>query len=167
MTLVYPFGAGKTLFGIQVISCVSDRTLVVVPSVSHMAVWLKYIEQHQLIDNENVRKPSKELLYGGARKVRSKYADIIISTYESALKYLINERFKLLISDECHHFPANTYSRLAFLDGDYRLGLSGSPYREDGRSELIYVLSGHPYGSDWDRLFDASPKNLKVIICTD
>ena len=44
MTLVYPFGAGKTLFGIQVISCVSDRTLVVVPSVSHMAVWQKYIE---------------------------------------------------------------------------------------------------------------------------
>ena len=94
------------------------------------------------------------MLYGGARKDCSKYADIIISTYESALKYLINERFKLLIFDECHHFPANTYSRLAFLDADYRLGLSGSPYREDGRSELIYVLSGHPYGSDWDRLFE-------------
>ena len=154
MTLVYPFGAGKTLFGIQVISCVSDRTLVAVPSVSHIAVWQKYIEEHQLNDNENVRKPRKELLYGGARKDCSKYADIIISTYESALKYLINERFKLLIFDECHHFPANTYSRLAFLDADYRLGLSGSPYREDGRSELIYVLSGHPYGSDWDRLFE-------------
>jgi superfamily II DNA or RNA helicase len=65
-----------------------------------------------------------------------------------------NERFKLLIFDECHHFPASTYSRLAFLDADYRLGLSGSPYREDGRSELIYVLSGYPYGSDWDKLFE-------------
>ena len=32
--------------------------------------------------------------------------------------------------------------------------LSGSHYREDGRSELIYVLSGHPYGSDWDMLFE-------------
>ena len=149
MTLVYPFGAGKTLFGVQAISCVSERTLVVVPSVSQISVWQKYIDQHF---NTNNPKPRVGLFYGGARKDR--YVDIIISTYESALTHLIKERFKLLIFDECHHFPANTYSRLAFLDADYRLGLSGSPYREDGRSELIYVLSGTPYGSDWERLFE-------------
>ena len=158
MTLVYPFGAGKTLFGVQAISCISDRTLVVVPSVSHIAVWQKYIQEHLLKkdnNNSNNTKPRIALMYGGAsRKDTAKYADIIISTYESALTYLTNERFKLLIFDECHHFPANTYSRLAFLDADYRLGLSGSPDREDGRSELIYVLSGYPYGSDWDRLFE-------------
>ncbi|MGB7956070.1 MAG: DEAD/DEAH box helicase family protein [Candidatus Nitrosopolaris sp.] len=157
MTLVYPFGAGKTLFGIQVISCVSDKTLVVVPSVSHLAVWQKYIEEHLKNDNKNntnERESRVVLLYGGSRKDAIKYADIIISTYESALTYLTNERFKLLIFDECHHFPASTYSRLAFLDADYRLGLSGSPYREDGRSELIYVLSGYPFGSDWDKLFE-------------
>lgn len=155
MTLVYPFGAGKTLFGVQAISCISDRTLVVVPSVSHIAVWQRYFEEHLKKDDNNANaEPRIVLLYGGSRKDAIKYADIIISTYESALTYLTNERFKLLIFDECHHFPANTYSRLAFLDADYRLGLSGSPYREDGRSELIYVLSGHPYGSDWDRLFE-------------
>jgi DNA excision repair protein ERCC-3 len=154
-TLVYPFGAGKTLFGVQAISCVSDRTLVVVPSVSHIAVWQKYIEEHLLKNNNDSKpKPRVALLYGGSKKDALKYSDIIISTYESALTHLTNQRFKLLIFDECHHFPANTYSRLAFLDADYRLGLSGSPYREDGRSELIYVLSGHPYGSDWDRLFE-------------
>jgi DNA excision repair protein ERCC-3 len=152
MTLVYPFGAGKTLFGVQAISCVSGRTLVVVPSVSQISVWQKYIDKH--FNNTNNPKPRIGLFYGrgGARKDR--YVDIIISTYESALTHLIKERFKLLIFDECHHFPANTYSRLAFLDADYRLGLSGSPYREDGRSELIYVLSGTPYGSDWERLFE-------------
>jgi superfamily II DNA or RNA helicase len=32
MTLVHPFGSGKTLFGVHAISCVSGRTLVVVPS---------------------------------------------------------------------------------------------------------------------------------------
>ena len=150
MTLVYPFGAGKTLFGVQAISCISGRTLVVVPSVSQISVWQNYLNQH--FNNNNSLKPRIGLFYGGARKDR--YADIIISTYESALTHLTKERFKLLIFDECHHFPANTYSRLAFLDADYRLGLSGSPYREDGRSELIYVLSGTPYGSDWERLFE-------------
>jgi DNA excision repair protein ERCC-3 len=134
---------------------------VVVPSLSQIAVWHKYIQQHFHKNNNNNNKPRLALLYGGVNKKygvgRSssyKYADIIISTYESALTYLTKERFKLLIFDECHHFPANTYSRLAFLDADYRLGLSGSPYREDGRSELIYVLSGSPYGSDWGTLFE-------------
>ena len=151
MTLVHPFGSGKTLFGVQAISCISGRTLVVVPSVSQIAVWQKYIKQHFLSNS----KPRLRLLYGGARTKDNIYtADIIISTYESALTHLTKEHFKLLIFDECHHFPANTYSRLAFLDAQYRIGLSGSPYREDGRSELIYILSGAPYGSDWDTLFE-------------
>jgi superfamily II DNA or RNA helicase len=151
MTLVYPFGSGKTLFGVQAISCVSGKTLVVVPSVSQIAVWQKYIKQHFLPNS----KPRLRLFYRGARTKDNIYtADIIISTYESALTHLTKEHFKLLIFDECHHFPANTYSRLAFLDAQYRIGLSGSPYREDGRSELIYILSGTPYGSDWDTLFE-------------
>jgi DNA excision repair protein ERCC-3 len=147
MTLVHPFGSGKTLFGVHAISCVSGRTLVVVPSVSQIAVWQKYIKQHFLPNS----KPRLGLFYGSKK---DRYADIIISTYESALMHLTKEHFKLLIFDECHHFPANTYSRLAFLDAQYRIGLSGSPYREDGRSELIYILSGTPYGSNWDRLFE-------------
>jgi DNA excision repair protein ERCC-3 len=155
MTLVHPFGSGKTLFGVQAISCVSGRTLVVVPSVSQIAVWQKYIKQHFLNP-----KPYLGLFYGSKK---DRYADIIISTYESALTHLTKEHFKLLIFDECHHFPANTYSRLAFLNAQYRVGLSGSPYREDGRSELIYILSGAPYGSDWDRLFEEGwVKKLEV-----
>lgn len=38
MTLVYPFGGGKSFFGVQVIACIFGRTLVVVPSVSLIAV---------------------------------------------------------------------------------------------------------------------------------
>ena len=124
----------KHCLEVQAISCVSGRTLVVVPSVSQISVWQKYIDQH--FNNTNP-KPRIGLFYGGGAR-KDRYVDIIISTYESALTHLIKEPFKLLIFDECHHFPANTYSRLAFLDADYRLGLSGSPYREDGRSELIY-----------------------------
>lgn len=104
MTLVYPFGAGKTLFGVQAISCISDRTLVVVPSVSHIAVWQKYIEEHLLKKNNinNNTQPRIALLYGGASRkdTAKRYADIIISTYESALTHLTDERFRLLVFDE-------------------------------------------------------------------
>jgi DNA excision repair protein ERCC-3 len=57
-----------------------------------------------------------------------------------------------MIVDEVHHLPAPTYSRLAFIHSDYRLGLSATPWREDGHSEYIYGLCGFPHGSAWDRL---------------
>lgn len=146
MTLVYPFGGGKSFFGVQVIACISGRTLVVVPSVSLIAVWQKYISEHF----DRFSRPSVGLFYG-ARKERR--CDVTIATYDSALTHLTKENYDLLVFDESHHFPAETYSRLAFMDAKYRLSLSGSPHREDGRSELIYVLGGAPYGSDWEQLF--------------
>jgi hypothetical protein len=63
MTLVYPFGAGKTLFGVQAISCISDRTLVVVPSVSHIAVWQKYVEEHLKKSNTPQSERGHEFLH--------------------------------------------------------------------------------------------------------
>lgn len=150
MTLVYPFGGGKSFFGVHVAACISGRTLVVVPSLSLISVWQKYIMEHFLPDRRGSR-PSVGLFYGAKKE---KHKDITIATYDSALAHLTKkEKYDLLIFDESHHFPAETYSRLAFLNARYRLSLSGSPHREDGRSELIYVLGGAPYGSDWERLF--------------
>ncbi len=147
MTLVYPFGGGKSFFGVYVAACISGRTLVVVPSLSLISVWQKYIMEHF---PDSGSRPSVGLFYGAKKE---KHKDITIATYDSALAHLTKEKYELLIFDESHHFPAETYSRLAFLDARYRLSLSGSPHREDGRSELIYVLGGAPYGSDWERLF--------------
>jgi DNA excision repair protein ERCC-3 len=34
------------------------------------------------------------------------------------------------------------------------MGLSATPYREDGRTDLIFALTGWPVGLDWNELID-------------
>lgn len=58
----------------------------------------------------------------------------------------------LTIFDECHHLPANTFAKLSTIDTNHRIGLSASPYREDGRTEYIFALTGFPVGLNWKEL---------------
>ncbi|MGB9778907.1 MAG: hypothetical protein ACPLW8_05830, partial [Candidatus Bathyarchaeales archaeon] len=57
----------------------------------------------------------------------------------------------VLVSN-CQHLPANTFVRLATLKAKYRMGFSGSPYREDGRENYIIALTGFPVGMSWEEL---------------
>jgi hypothetical protein len=54
----------------------------------------------------------------------------------------------------CQHLPANTFIRLATVNTKYRLGFSGSPYREDGRVNYIIALTGYPLGLAWEKFFE-------------
>ena len=60
----------------------------------------------------------------------------------------------LIVIDECHHLPANSFSKIATMNAEYRMGLSATPYREDGRSDYIFALTGFPIGLDWRVLID-------------
>lgn len=76
---------------------------------------------------------------------------LILSTYQGYEK-LKDKEFGLTIFGECHVLPADTFSRLATLKTKYRIGQSASPYREDGRHNLIFALTGFPIGLGWQDL---------------
>jgi DNA excision repair protein ERCC-3 len=92
-----------------------------------------------------------------------------VHTYSSYEK-LRNIEWGLVIFDECHHLPANTFSKLATLKAEYRIGLSATPYREDGRTDYIFALTGYPLGLDWKVLIDLglikTPK-ITLMLCMD
>jgi DNA excision repair protein ERCC-3 len=83
---------------------------------------------------------------------------------------VLKHEFVFTIFDECHHLPANAFSRLALIKTKYRIGLSATPYREDGRNELIFALTGYPIGLDWKSLLDSNivrkPK-VRVVITSN
>lgn len=143
MVLVWPYGAGKTYFSAKLIALVSGQTLIVCPSLDIVRIWIKYLKEH--LTGPRIGEYTSEM---------KRWGDVVVSTYHSVLKD--KERFKgpwkLCIIDEAHHLPADVYSKLAFLDMEFRVCLSGSPFRNDGRSELIYALGGQPYGHNWDEL---------------
>ena len=123
--------AGKTYLGLYIMNMLKGKKLIVVPSLTLVEQWQNRIKALTSIPSSEYR----------------------IITYYSAHKVL-KEDFVLTIYDECHHLPANYFSRLALIKTKYRLGLSATPFREDGRNELIFALTGFPVGLDWKNLIE-------------
>jgi len=76
-----------------------------------------------------------------------------IVTYQSVRKVLERAKGKqygLLVFEETHHLPADTFSLASLIPAKYRIGGTGTPFREDGREDLIFALTGKPIGLTWD-----------------
>ena len=134
--LFWPFGSGKSLFGAYALLRIKGRKLVVVPTLTLKEQWLERIKKY--IPSQYGQETDVQT-YQGYEKVRDK-------------------EYTLIIFDEVHHLPANTFVRLATLKTKYRLGLSASPFREDRRESYIFALTGFPLGISWDELL-----NMKVV----
>lgn len=54
------------------------------------------------------------------------------------------------MGDEAHHVPADIALDIFFnLQADVRIGLTATPFREDGQADLLPALFGLPVGADW------------------
>lgn len=87
--------------------------------------------------------------------------EVEVHTYHSWHK-VRGKEWRLVVWDECHHLPADTFSKFATVKTDYRMGLSATPYREDGRANYIIALTGFPIGMDWA----AQIKKGKIVVPT-
>lgn len=148
--IYWAMGVGKTIFGLEALSRVhvdNRKNLV----ISGMSVALR--EQWE----ENLKKLIKPA------------APVRVETYHSYHK-IRNKPWGLAIFDECHHLPANTFTKLSTLDCEYRIGLSATPYREDGRTNYIFALTGFPVGLDWRVLLELDlirEPTIILILCTN
>jgi DNA excision repair protein ERCC-3 len=143
--IYWAMGAGKTNFGLWTLTHIKGPKLIIVPTRTLVEQWVDRITT--LCPPE-----TKE--------------EVEILTYQGAQRILAKE-YTLVIFDECHRLPANTFSQLAMIRTKYRIGLSATPWREDGRSELIFALTGFPMGLDWRILFERkliSKPSITVII---
>ena len=140
--------AGKTIIGLYIMNMLKGRKLIVVPTLTLVEQWKERIRRYTAIQPHEYE----------------------IITYNSAHK-VMGKEYMFTIFDECHHLPANIFSRLALIKTKYRLGLSATPYREDGRNELIFALTGFPLGLDWHHLMEVNktqkPKARVIITAND
>jgi hypothetical protein len=72
-----------------------------------------------------------------------------VMTYQAAITKAANREWTTKIVDETHHLPANTFVKLALIKAKYTVGLSATPFREDGREEYVFALTGKPVGLSW------------------
>lgn len=131
--LVLPTGAGKTYVALRAMELLGEPTLIVVPTLPLLKQWRELIESTYGVKVGAVG--------GGSEDVRS----ITVITYDSA--YLrapsLGNRFPFLVFDEVHHLAAESYIEIAeYSAAPYRMGLTATLEREDGRHSLLLPLVG-------------------------
>jgi DNA excision repair protein ERCC-3 len=147
--IYWAYSGGKTFIGNYTGAKLKGYKLVIVPSTTLKEQW-----------EERIKKYTPECK-----------DEFIIITYqsfkniESIMKKFRIEEFILTIFDECQHLPANTYSRFATIKTKYRMGLSATPYREDGRTDYIFAFTGFPIGLSWESLIELGVLNVPDVRC--
>lgn len=131
--VVLPTGTGKSFVAELAIAATKRPTLVVAPTLDLVGQW------HARLDA--VFSGPVGLMGGGHHEVER----ITVSTYDSAHLHLhrYGDRFGLLIFDEVHHLPAPAYLEAAgSAMAPFRLGLTATYEREDGRETLLDAVLG-------------------------
>jgi len=132
--VVLPTAAGKTYLAQLAMQLTQRSTLVMVPTLDLMHQWYAHLV---------AAFPDAEigLLGGGSRERTS----ILIATYDSAAIHAetLGNQYALLIFDECHHLPSEFNRVVAeYAIAPYRLGLTATPDRADGKHSDLNVLIG-------------------------
>ncbi len=131
--VVLPTGAGKTEVALAAIADRQRSTLVVAPTLDLVRQWHQALTDRFRVDIGVVG--------GGEHTV----LPLTVTTYDSAWAHMehFGNRFGLVVFDECHHLVSESYALAARLClAPYRLGLSATPERTDGRDALLDELIG-------------------------
>lgn len=128
-----PTGAGKSDVALLAIDAMRRHALVIAPTLDLVAQWYDLLRTRFRCDVGVI---------GGGEFL---LAPLTVSTYDSAHRHAehFGARFGLVVFDECHHLPSEGYALAArALLAPYRLGLSATPERADGRHALLAELIG-------------------------
>jgi superfamily II DNA or RNA helicase len=132
--VVLPTAAGKTYLAQLAMQATPRSTLIVVPTLDLMHQWYAHLE---------AAFPDAEVgLLGGGSRDRT---PILVATYDSAAIHAesLGNRYALLIFDECHHLPTDFNRVIAeYAIAPYRLGLTATPERTDGKHADLNILIG-------------------------
>ncbi len=132
--VVLPTGAGKTYLAQLVMQAISLSTLIVVPTLDLMHQW--YAHLLAAFPDAPVG-----LLGGGAHDS----TPLLVATYDSAAisAEALGNKYALLVFDECHHLPSEFTRVIAeYSLAPYRLGLTATPERSDGKHADLQALIG-------------------------
>lgn len=132
--VVLPTAAGKTYLAQLAMQSTQRTTLITVPTLDLMHQWYAHL---------TAAFPDVEIgLLGGGSRDRT---PILVATYDSAAIHAetLGNHYALLVFDECHHLPTDFNRVIAeYSIAPYRLGLTATPERTDGKHDDLTTLIG-------------------------
>ena len=161
--IVLPCGSGKTVVGIEAMVRLKTNTLILCPNVSAVHQWIR-----ELLDKTDLKSEDIGEYSGEEKEIRS----VTICTYqvltyrrkkegtEDEFEYphfslFSSGNWGLVIYDEVHMLPAPVFRITAELQSVFRLGLTATLIREDGREDEVFSLVGPKrFDTPWGELAD-------------
>jgi superfamily II DNA or RNA helicase len=138
--VVLPTGSGKSHVALLAIDDKRRSTLVVAPTLDLVRQWFDLLVA--------TFGGPVGLVGGGEHDVHP----LTVTTYDSAFLHMdhLGARFGLVVFDECHHLPSAAYALAARASlAPFRLGLTATPERADGReAELVALIGPVVYRKD-------------------
>ena len=131
--VVLPTGAGKSHLALMAIAAKKRSTLVVAPTLDLVRQW------HATLSR--AFECEVGIIGGGEYNLQP----LCVTTYDSAYLHMerFGARFGMLVFDECHHLPTESYALAASCSiAPFRLGLSATPERADGGEAAFPELIG-------------------------
>jgi len=154
-------GAGKTHLAGHIAKWLSDQGYIVFMVAMQKDLTIQLKEHAERLGAKNIIAVTTQYLYNRLKNGENgdengideesrevlEYADEYIDSDidDATLMKLFRQRNVAIIMDEVHHVPARTVKRVMMEAGDgwaLRIGLSATPWRNDGRDLEIYAYSG-------------------------
>ena len=151
-TVVLPCGSGKTVVGIAVMEALKTKTLILCPGVTAVHQWIR-----ELLDKTTLTEDRIAEYTGQSKAIK----DVTICTYQALIHSVTktdekgnevkeypnfslfrNNGWGLVIYDEVHLLPAPVFAITAEIQSLYRLGLTATLVREDGKEDEVFTLVG-------------------------
>lgn len=129
-------GWGKTFTALHLARKFGQKTLVITHTTTLRDQWIDEVKTLYNMECGVI----------GSGKYDIEDHAIVVGNIQSITKHLdkIAKEFGTVIVDECHHTPASTFvSLLDALYARYRVGLSGTMKRKDGKHVLFADYFGH------------------------
>lgn len=126
---------GKTFTGLAIAAKLGQKTLVVVHTLALAKQWAEEVQK--------VFGIKAGMVGDGEYNINS---PIVISNIQTLKKHavVLSKEFGTLIVDECHHTPANTFTKVVHTSyAKYKIGLSGTLIRKDGRHVVLRDYFGN------------------------
>lgn len=134
-----PTAFGKTVTAIRIITKRKTNTLVLTHSKQLLEQWEERLKSFLTGVEIGV--------IGGGKKKPS--GEIDVATYQSFINRKDNtiepmiREYGHVIIDECHHISAANFTLvLNEINARYVLGLTATPYRQDGLQKIMFMLAG-------------------------
>jgi DNA excision repair protein ERCC-3 len=156
--LVLPCGAGKTVIGMDILSRLKTKTLILVTNLASARQWIR-----ELLDKTTLTADEVGEYSGHVKTIKP----VTIATYQIItwrpakdgpfphFGLFHSQNWGLIIYDEVHLLPAPVFRVTAEIQSVRRLGLTATLIREDGREDEVFSLVG-------PKRFDAPWKDLEA-----